>query len=96
MAGGGVSVRDVNVPVCLSSDCAVMLLLRCNNVNLHDCRSLWLCMTTGSLDRKRLETEKKKKKKTDRQTPLLLSVPVCLDRAACGGGGARVEGVGHV
>lgn len=61
-----------------------MLLLCCNNVNLHDCRSFWLCMTTGSLDRKCLETEKKKKK----DTFAALCSTVCMDRAACRGGGA--------
>lgn len=76
-------MRNVNVPLRLSSDCAVMLCLCCNDVNLHDCCSLWLCMTTGSLDRKYLETEKKKK-----DTFAALCSSLCMDRASRRGGGA--------
>lgn len=79
-------MRDVNIPVCFLSDCAVMLLLCCNIVTLHDCRSLWLCMTTGSLDRKCLETEKKKKKDTF----------AALCSTGCAWTGLHVEGVGRV
>lgn len=73
-------MRNGDILACLWSDCAGTLLLCCNNVNLRD-TSLRLCTTTGSLDRKCLETEKKKKK----DTFAALCSPECVDGARGGG-----------